>query len=65
MDVAKLMLSSNSSELEMALCNYKDTQFYLVCLFVLVNKKKPQHKTQHLRFGITLYPHPAFPLIFH
>lgn len=30
-DVAKLMLSSNSSEVEMALCNHKDTQYYLVC----------------------------------
>lgn len=32
MDVACLMLSSNSSEVEMALCNHKDTQYNLVCL---------------------------------
>lgn len=48
MDVAKLMLSSNSSEVEMALCNHKDTQYYLVCF------GKQKHQIQHLRFGITL-----------
>lgn len=39
MGVANLMLSSNSSEVEMALCNHKDTQYYLVC-FGKQKKKK-------------------------
>lgn len=38
-DVANLMLSSNSSEVEMALCNHKDTQYYLVCFGKQKNKK--------------------------
>lgn len=60
MDVANLMLSSNSSEVEMALCNHKDTQYYLVCFGK--QKQKNKHQIQHLRFGITLDLRPGFPL---